>query len=96
MRSHNQTLLTGPSVCKSLTGTCVRGKAEGRRVRADTSVRRPHRFARNVEYKLPRRFRQPQSLSSPSVRRKWEFGNNKQLESVEKKCLLAANDRREL
>lgn len=63
MRSHNQTLLTGPSVCKSLTN--VREGESGRREderRRDTSIRRPHRFVRNVEYKLPYRFQSPVAI----------------------------------
>lgn len=60
MRSHNQTLLTGPSVCKSLTDVREGGESEEGRMNADATrgIRRPQRFARNVEYKLSRRFRE--------------------------------------
>lgn len=77
MRSHNQTLLTGPSVCKSLTNVRER-ESERREDEADTTrvfdAPIVPREMWNTNYPADS---DRLSLSSPTVRREREFRDNK-------------------
>jgi len=79
MRSHNQTLFTGPSV--SLTDVRKGETMEGERLGSSRAFGpspppplRNVEFARNMEYKLSRGFRG--ALVAKCLRKERKFGNN--------------------